>query len=75
MANIVVCQPMSIVRNREKIMDKPKDPLAELSGKVVLECSRCHHETREPEEYENHAFDCEFDGRKNTCKVEKSITV
>ena len=46
----------------------------ELSGKVVLECSLCHHETREHDTAENHAFDCSRDGRVNDrCKEQPNV--
>lgn len=36
------------------------DIFESISGKIVYVCSLCHHETREFDKEENHAFDCDY---------------
>ncbi len=48
-----------------------EDYFSLLSGDVVLECPTCHHETREYDEMENHAFDCGHRGSLNKLRFEE----
>lgn len=36
-----------------------EDIFESIAGKIVYICSLCHHETREFDIEENHAFDCD----------------
>lgn len=36
-----------------------EDIFEEVWGKIIKTCHLCHHETREKDRKENHAFDCD----------------
>ena len=43
-----------------------KDKFESAWGEIVYVCSLCHHETREYDKEENHAFDCD---RGDKCRL------